>query len=106
MGGGDDVPASASGGNHALGLLSGKTRPVHLFNQTFPTQVERTLRIGPDAGKKSGAAARGRCVLDPGSPAVSWESRTPAENVPPSRVKGRRRRFKTCRGASRQASGL
>lgn len=74
-GGVDDVPASQSGGNHALGLLSRKTRPVPVFYQTFPTQVERTLRIGPDAGKKSGAAARGRCAhalrLNQESPAIS-----------------------------------
>lgn len=72
------------------------------LNPTFPTQVERALRIGPEAGKKSGAAARGRYAraLAPrsGKPRSLLVVPDSSENAPPSRVKGRRRRLRLVKG--------
>lgn len=74
---GHDLPASASGGNRALGLLSKKTRLVDLFYQTLWSQVERTRRNDPDAGQEEAGCREGALcsrflALDRGSPAVSW----------------------------------
>ena len=82
-----DLPASASGGNRALSLLSKKTRLVDLFYQTLWPQVERTRRNDPDAGQeepgcRAGALCSRFCALDRGSPAGSWLVPDSSKNGP------------------------